>query len=114
MQTTKPVNEQLIIPKKVQQLGDVTQLAPSTLKASKVREKLDVVLQQINSHREKPLRLVEIVSASRQIINGITYVFHVRLREEGSHQVKDYKITFFEVLGDDPSVEAFLRSVKRA
>ena len=107
------MTEQLIVPRTVQSLGGVIQLPPTTFHSQFIQQKVALALQHLNAHRQRKLRLVEIVSATRQVINGVTYVFTVTLREEGSQEVKYYKITFFEVLGDDPSLEAVLSGLKR-
>ena len=100
----EPLKKQLVRP-----LGEVIQLSPTALNSPNLRKKLDAAMKTVNEKRNQPLNLVELISATKQVINGIKYVFQVKLREDGDEVVKDYKIGYLEMLGEKSNVQVTLQ-----
>lgn len=89
-------------------VGDIEQLTREAYLSPEMRKKVKKTLKMVNSTRFVPLRLVEIVSATKQAVNGVKYNFALKLRESGSKEAMDYSLSICEQQGSKNNVEISL------
>lgn len=94
-----------IISRKSEKLGGIERLSDETVRCPEMYKKVKKTLKLVNSTRSVPLKLVEIVSADRQIVNGIKENILVRLRESGSQHILEYNLYIYEKADDKKNVE---------
>ncbi|VDD76311.1 unnamed protein product [Mesocestoides corti] len=92
--------------------GGITNLTPEACQSEEAHEKVGTALKHLNKSRESAnaLRLVEIVSATKQVTNGFRYVFTVKL-SVGGKAASQYKIVYFEKHGKPENPEISLTRV---
>ncbi|KAM3173783.1 hypothetical protein ACTXT7_011911 [Hymenolepis weldensis] len=94
-----------IISRKSEKLGDIEKLSVEAVRCPEMYKKVKKTLKLVNSTRSVPLKLVEIVSADRQIVNGVKENIIVRLRESGSKHILEYNLYIYEKADDKKNVE---------
>nr|CDS34300.1 hypothetical protein HmN_000582400 [Hymenolepis microstoma] len=102
------MDDSCVVLKKSDQLGGIEKLSYEVVKSPEMRKKVKKMLKLVNSTRCVPLRLIEVVSADRQIVNGIKENVLLKLRESGSKQILEYNLYMFEKADDKKNVEVRL------
>ncbi|VDN97496.1 unnamed protein product [Rodentolepis nana] len=97
-----------IVSRRTEQLGCNEELSCEVIKSKEMRKKVKKMLKLVNSTRCVPLKLVEVVSGERQIVDGIKENILLRLRESGSKQVLEYNLCMYERANDRKNVEVRL------
>ncbi len=100
--------------KNADQTGSIVTLSEDLYKNEAVQEKIDYALKHLNEKRksEEQLKLLAVVSVTRQVINGFRFVFTTKLVEEGTKKEALYRITHFEKHGKPENTEVTLEEVK--
>lgn len=92
--------------------GGVVKLTEEELKSPELQKKVKKMLKIVNATRCIPLRLVEIVSGERQIVDGVKENMLLKLRESGRDIIMTYNLYNYEKAGDEEDCEVRLTLVK--